>query len=140
MGICRFFRNLKENIMSMLEYSATGQFGALEVEGPIFKRDISDKEKPNLYVGKITPDSMFDWEVVEIVDDKNIKIKVLKIYHDRMDRYLDEGKVYPAFKHSGWNDATMQIWEIAPEHMKRDVSQVILMWDKGVGWSWDLDM
>lgn len=134
-----WFRNLIENIKSFWWYTSEGQFGALEVEGPILKRDVLDKESPNLCVGKIVPDSMFDWEVVKIIDADNIEIKVLKIYHDRMDRYLDVGKIYPVFKHSGWNDTTMQIWEIASEHMKRDVSQVILMWDKGVGWSWDLD-
>lgn len=125
-------------IQGILEAIACGAV-TQEPEKPKPVRDPQDKITPNLYVGKVVPDGMFDWEVISILDNDNIEIRVLKIYHDRMDRYLDEGKVYPVFRHQGWDGTTLEVWEIAPEHMKRDVSQVIIQWEEGLGWCCDLD-
>lgn len=123
-------------------YVSEGQFGELEnkVESiPKQVRDPLDKVSPNLYVGKIIEDSIIKCEVMDI-HNTNIHVKILDIYWERMGTYLDVGKVYPVFKHSGWNDKTLQVWEISPKRMKRDTSQVIFQWEEGLGWCWDLDM
>lgn len=106
---------------------------------PKTKRDPLDKESPNLFIGKILQDGILKCEVVD-VHNTNIHVKILEIYWERMSTYLDVGKIYPVFKHSGWNDQKIQVWEIAPKHMKRDTSQVILQWEEQLGWVWDLDM
>jgi hypothetical protein len=101
------------------------------------EKDPIDKETSNLYIGKIMKDNIIKCEVLE-VHNTNIHVKILEIYWDRMGTYLDVGKDYPVYKHSSSSD-TWQTWEIAPKHMKRSTSQVLLYWEKGVGWSWDLD-
>ena len=102
------------------------------------QRDPADKLTPNLYIGKILEDSSIKCEVVD-VHNTNFHVKILDIYWPRMGTYLDVGKIYPLFKHSGWNDKTMQVYEISSKRMKRDTSQVILQWEEGLGWTWDLD-
>lgn len=100
--------------------------------------DPKDKASPNLYVGKIIEDSSIKCEVME-VHNTNIHIKILDIYWNRMGSYLDVGKIYPVFKHSGWNDKKIQVWEISPKRMKDSTSQVIFQWEENIGWCWDLD-
>jgi len=137
MGILDFFRHIRD----IWEYSTTGQFGALEMDkDPILKakREPEDLVSPNLYIGKIMDDGTIKCEVVD-VHKTNIHVKVLEIRWERLGTYLDVGKTYPVFKHSGWDDKTIQVWEISPKHMKRDTSQVILQWEEGLGWTWDLD-
>lgn len=124
-------------IQGILEVVACGAI-AKETEKPKPERDPQDKLTPNLYIGKIIEDSSIKCEVVD-VHHNNIHVKILDIYWDRMGTYLDVGKVYPVFKHSGWDDKTIQVWEIAPKHMKRSTSQVIFQWEEGLGWTWDLD-
>jgi hypothetical protein len=100
--------------------------------------DSKDMTDPNLYVGKILNDSILKCEVVD-VHKTNIHVKILEIHWDRMGTYLDVGNIYPVFKHSGWNEDNIQVWEISSKRMKRSSSQVILQWEKGSGWTWDLD-
>jgi hypothetical protein len=33
----------------------------------------------------------------------------------------------------------MMLWEISPEQMNKSSSQVLLFWEKDLGWSFDLD-
>lgn|SRR5574337_144126 len=138
MGILNFFRHIRD----IWEYSTTGQFGALEIEGdPMLKakRDPEDLVSTNLYIGKTIDDGTIKCEVVD-VHKTNIHVKVLEINWERLGTYLDVGKTYPVFKHSNMlSDDKMQVWEISPKHMKRDTSQVLLYWEKDIGWSWDLD-
>lgn len=100
--------------------------------------DPEDKITSNLSVGKILDDRIIKCEIID-VHETNIHVKILEIYWERMGTYLDVGKTYPIFKHSGWNENNIQVWEISSKHMKRDASQVILQWEKGIGWRWDLD-
>lgn len=131
-----------DNIRGLWEYVCYGQFGE-EVPDKVsvvtLPRPKEDKLTPNLFIGKIIDDNSIKCEVVDI-HNTNIHIKILEIKWDRMGTYLDVGEVYPVFKHSGWNDKTIQVWEIAPKHMKRSSSQVIFQWEEGIGWTWDLDM
>lgn len=109
---------------------------------PIPPRPVKkDKDAPNLFVGKIMDDDNIKCEVVD-VHNTNIHVKILEIKWVRLGTYLDVGKVYPVFMHSNkeFFGDDMQIWEIAPKHMKRDTSQVLLVWEKDLGWTWDLDM
>jgi hypothetical protein len=98
-----------------------------------------DKGAPNLFLGKIINDGSIKCEVVD-VHTTNIHVKILEIKWDRLGTYLDVGKVYPVFKHSSeYLGDDMQIWEISSKRMKRDTSQVLLYWEKDIGWTWDLD-
>ena len=79
-------------------------------------------------------------EVVAHNNKNNMHVKILEIKWERLETYLDVGKTYPVFMHSnGILGEGMQIWEISPKRMKRDSSQVLLCWEKDIGWSWDLD-
>ncbi len=140
-------RGFIEDVRAWWDYVCSGQFGLLDKEitpGPhIFpktEKDPGDKESNNLFIGKIMQDSILKCEVVD-VHETNIHVKILEIYWNRMGTYLDVGKIYPVFRHSGWSkDSGWQVWEISPKHMKRSTSQVLLCWEKGSGWCWDLDM
>lgn len=128
-----------DDIRGFWEYVCYGQFGEMVPPSPNYP-PARDRQTPNLYVGKIIDDDIIKCEVVD-VHKTNIHVKILEIKWERMGTYLDVGKVYPVFKHSGWNsDETFQVWEISSKHMKRDTSQVIFQWEKGLGWCWDLDM
>jgi hypothetical protein len=110
-----------------------------KAETPQPVKDPKDKDSTNLFVGKILEDRILKCEVVD-VHKTNIHVKILDIYWDRMGTYLDVGKTYPVFLHSyDMNNQDMQVWEISPKHMKRSTSQVILQWEKDIGWCWDLD-
>jgi hypothetical protein len=130
----RLFANLIQGILETIVCGAVTQ----EPEKPKPVRDPQDKITPNLYVGKIIEDSSIKCEVVQ-VHHNNIHVKILDIYWERMGTYLDVGKTYPVFQHSGWDGTKIQVWEIAPKHMKRSTSQVILQWEEELGWTWDLD-
>ena len=128
---------LFDDIKSLWEYIAHGQFGELDnlVPQTVVK---ADKDAPNLFIGKIIDDGAIKCEVVDL-HHTNMHVKILEIKWDRITTYLDLDKVYPVFKHSGWGE-NMQVWEISGKRMKRSTSQLILQWEKGVGWMWDLDM
>ena len=110
----------------------------IEEAAYFLKKDKADKKTFNLYLGKIIEDSNIKCEVIEI-HPTNIKVKIIEIKYDRIGTYLDVGKIYPLFKHSGLSDEEMQVWEIASKHMKRSTSQVILQWENKIGWVWELD-
>jgi hypothetical protein len=98
-----------------------------------------DEDAPNLFIGKIIDDGTIKCEVVD-VHNTNMHVKILEINWPALGTYLDLGKVYPVYMHrSSFQREQMQMWEISPKRMKRDTSQVLLMWEKGIGWSWDLD-
>ena len=99
-------------------------------------KEEQDKVAPNLFIGKILNDRMLKCEVLDF-NGTNISIKVLEIHWDRLGTYLDIGKQYSLFKHEGYN--SIQVWEIPYQQMKRRASQVILQWEKDIGWMWDLD-
>lgn len=102
-------------------------------------KNADDLKDTNLFVGKIINDRNVICEVIE-VHKTNIKVKILQINWEHLSSYLDVNKVYPVYKHKSIiSDDTMQIWEIAPKHMKRDSSQVLLYWERNIGWSWDID-
>src|SRR5574337_467533 len=82
MGILNFFRHIRD----IWEYSTTGQFGALEIEGdPMLKakRDPEDLVSTNLYIGKTIDDGTIKCEVVD-VHKTNIHVKVLEINWERL--------------------------------------------------------
>lgn len=94
----------------------------------------------HMHVGQILEDDALKGEVVSMDLDGNFQIKIVDIYWDRLDSYIDVGCVYPMEKHqTSFSADKMQIWEIPGECMKRQTSQLLLYWEHGLGWSWDLD-
>jgi hypothetical protein len=103
----------------------------------------ADRDAPNLYAGKIISDRNLEYEVISIEPDmNNMTVKVMRIDWDVLGRYLDVGNTYPVFKHKSeyfTEEKGMVIWEVEPTSMKRDVSQILLAWEKDIGWSWEVD-
>jgi hypothetical protein len=103
-------------------------------------RDPLDKISANLFVGKILDDASIKCKVVDL-HKTNMHVNILEIHWPRLGTYLDVGKTYPVHMHdNSILGPDMQIWEISPKHMKRSTSQMVLAWEKDVGWNWDLDM
>jgi len=98
---------------------------------------MSDKENKNLYIGKIIQSGLLKAQVKSF-DDNNVEVTVLEIPDNIMQRYLDVDKSYKLIRHSHW-EGDLLIWEIPKEQMKRSVSQVLLQWEKNIGWTWDID-
>lgn len=115
----------------------TSDFKSFVEESP--KLPGNDKESTNIFVGKIIDDGSVKCEVVAHHNKNNMHVKILEIKWPRIGTYLDIGKIYPVFKHSGWGK-DLEVWEISGKRMKRSTSQLILQWEKGRGWTWDLDM
>lgn len=101
-------------------------------------RDL-DKDTPNLFYGRFIKDSAITCEVVACTPD-DFRVMILKIDWDRLGTYLDVGQTYPLRVVYESGNGNMTVWEIPPENMKRSTSQVLLAWEKGIGWTWDLDM
>jgi hypothetical protein len=78
-------------------------------------------------------------EILDFSEDGVIvKVKILSCDNEYFSRYLDSNKEYTARLVFDYPD--MKTWEIPPEQMKRDVSQILLEWQKDSGnFSWDLD-
>ena len=98
---------------------------------------MSDKENKNLYIGKIIQSGLLKAQVKSF-DDNNIEVTVLEIPDNIMQRYLDVDKSYKLIRHSHW-EGDLLLWEIPKEQMKRSVSQVLLQWEKNIGWTWGID-
>lgn len=98
---------------------------------------IESNDKPNLFIGKMIKSAMLEAKVLSF-DEYNIEVEVISNPDKYMQRYLDVGKTYKLFRHQHWN-GDLLMYEIPSEQMKRDVSQVLLQWEKGIGWTWDLD-
>lgn len=96
-----------------------------------------DLECPNLFISKIFDSSLVKAEVIAF-DDDIITVKILDIPDEIMQRYLDVGSSYELFQHKYWK-GNLLIWEVKPEQMKRQSSQIILQWEKDFGWRWDID-
>ena len=98
---------------------------------------MNDKESPNLFIGKIIESRLLKAEVKSF-DDNSIEVTVLEIPDSVMLRYLDFGKSYKMTRHTSWK-GDLLLWEIPREQMKRSVSQILLQWEKNIGWAWDID-
>jgi len=134
--LCRWFDEIK----NLFEYSAYGQFGEAVPEKIPFVRP--DKDAPNLFLGKEIGDSTLKGKVISF-DENNIEMEIIELNdkHGRFERYFDIGKRYPIFRHQHWTfERGLMLWEVEPSSMKRDVSQILLQWEEGIGWTWDLDM
>lgn len=97
---------------------------------------------PNLFVGKEIGDSTLKGKVISF-DENNIQMQIIELNdkHGRFERYMDIGVTYPMFRHESWTfERGLMLWEVKPESMKRDVSQILLQWEEELGWTWDLDM
>ena len=101
-------------------------------------KNCDDKRNPTLFVGKVISDGRITCQIIR-KQKYNFHIRVLKIEDKYIARYLDVGKIYPVFKHDG-RDKDLQIWEISGKRMKRSVSQLLLCWQKDIGWCWELEM
>lgn len=140
-------REFIEDLQAWWDYVCHGQFGLLdekveEVPGTLrpIKREKADKDAPNWYVGKIIDDGNVKCEVVAC-EGEDFRIKILQINWERLGTYMDLGQTYPLLlcyenKRPG---SGMQTWEVDPDYMKRETSQVILQWEEQLGWTWDLD-
>ena len=131
-------------IRDLWRYVSEGQFGensfpTEEVPGSLrpIKREKADKDIPNLYIGKVIDDGNMKCEVIAFEKD-DFRIKILEINWGRLGTYMDLGTVYPL--RLCYSGRGIQTWEVDPENMKRDTSQVILQWEEQLGWTWDLDM
>lgn len=110
--------------------------GVIPVTIPPTPRVRLDKDAPNLFIGKIIDDGSIKCEVISC-EKGDFRIKILEINWKWLGTYMDLGKVYPlliCFDRKG-----MQTWKVDPDQMKRSTSQVILQWEEGIGWVWDLD-
>lgn len=97
-----------------------------------------DRDNPYLFVGKFINDRNIICEVISCTED-DFRVMILKIKWDRLGTYLDVGETYPLHVVYESKDGKMKTWEVDSETTKRSASQVLLQWEKGVGWSWDLD-
>jgi hypothetical protein len=136
--------NLIRDVRALWDYVCEGQFGdptPPSTSASAQKVHVkTDKEAPNLFVGKIIDDGGITCQVVAHNNPSNMHVVFSEISWDRLGTYLDVGKVYPVYKHSSkYLGDKMQIWEISPKRMKRDTSQVLLAWEKDIGWTWDID-
>ena len=98
---------------------------------------MNDKESTNLFIGKIIESGLLKAQVKSF-DDNSIEVTVLEIPDSIMQRYLDIGKSYKMTRHAYWK-GDLLLWEIPREQMKRSASQVLLQWEKNIGWTWDID-
>lgn len=98
---------------------------------------MNDLEQPNLFVGKKIGDSALEAEVLTYYDD-GMAVKITQLKDKYFERYLDLGGVYALIQHKHWQ-GNLLLWEVKPEMMKRQVSQILLQWEKDIGWTWDLD-
>jgi len=94
-------------------------------------------EQPNLFVGKIIGNDELRCKVVELIGSEFIVVEVLSL--TRFDNYLDCGKTYTLFKRDVTFPSKMLIWEFKPESMKRQTGQLLLFWDREIGWIFELD-
>lgn len=99
--------------------------------------NLTDLIEPDLFIGKEIGNSSLKGKIISFAN-YNIQMEIIKLNDKYYERYLDVGKVYPMFRHTYWN-GNLLLWEVKPESMKRQVSQVLLQWEKDIGWSWDLD-
>ena len=100
--------------------------------------NIDSKQSNQLTNGQIISDRNLSIEILSCEDLKNIKVKVININWDRIETYVDLGKVYRMFKHDGNDDFT--VWEFDPDEMKRNTSQLLMYWERKVGFTgFDLD-
>lgn len=132
--------------MNFIQYLFVKLLNAIDPPGPSLENphhfNMNDKKAPNLFVGKEIGDSTLKGRVISF-DDNNIEMEIIKLNdpHGRYERYMDVGKRYPLFRHEYWTfERGLMLWEVKPESMKRDVSQILLQWEKDIGWNWDLDM
>jgi hypothetical protein len=98
---------------------------------------IDDLNEPNLFIGKEIGTSSLKGKIISF-DDNNIKMKIITLHDELYERYFDLNEVYPLFKHTYWT-GNLLLWEVNPESMKRQYSQILLQWEKDIGWTWDLD-
>lgn len=101
-----------------------------------------DLDEPNLYIGKKIGRADCLQAQVLAFDNNSITVQVISLFDTYFQRYLDTGRGYILHRHESdflGQPPKMIIWEIAPEQMKRDVSQVLLFWEEDIGWTWDLD-
>lgn len=136
-----WFSELINHIRDLWWYSSEGQFGKMEgsMSQSVFGKD---KDAPNLFVGKEIGDHVLKGRVISF-DDDGIEMEIIELNdpHGRYGRYMDVGKKYPMFRHKYWTfERGLMLWEVDPKSMKRDVSQILLQWEKDIGWTWDLDM
>jgi hypothetical protein len=79
--------------------------------------------------GQVIDSGPDTWQVIHIEENK-MTIKVIKTgpdKHGHIGSYLDIGAFYDLFRHE---DDLQELWEVHPEMMKRDTSQVLLYWFK----------
>jgi hypothetical protein len=147
------FNKLWKNILDLLGLSNEERVLYLKHETPIdghLPDDVKqamqevremrqDKDAPNLFVGKFIKDQSLTCEVIACAND-DFRVMPLKIQWERLGTYMDVGKIYPLRVVYESKNGEMKIWEVDPETMKRNTSQVLLAWEKNIGWTWDLDM
>jgi hypothetical protein len=132
--------NIFDTIVKWLDSMIPASSNPTPIGPTKFVRPTNPDKTPDIFVGKIIDDGSIKCEVVAHHNKNNMHVKILEIKWDRLGTYLDAGKIYPVFKHRGWDNMGLQVWEISPKRMKRSTSQVILQWENGIGWTWDLDM
>ena len=74
--------------------------------------------------GQVIESGEEKWEVVSY-EDKVLKIKPIAM-SPHMSSYLMEGAIYTLSEHKP--EDYLRLWEIPPEQMMRDSSQVLLFW------------
>jgi hypothetical protein len=99
--------------------------------------DKAENNEPNIFVGKIFNDQMLTAEILNI-NDNGFKIKVLNVKDSYFQRYLEVNKIYDLVQLKHWQ-GDLLLFEIPSEQMNSNNSQVLLQFEKGLGWGFDLD-
>lgn len=142
-------RRIKETYAlwsGLWDYVCHGQFGELDdLDEPlslVAPGNIpSRRERQPIDLATLRPNMVIDDGNVrcKIVSygENDFRIRILAINWDRLNTYMDLGETYSLLLCSDFDD--YKVWEVDPDQMKRDTSQVLLAWEKNVGWTWDLD-
>lgn len=139
-GLMKWFKSWYDHIFTSHKVEYDNLFGTRKEEFVQVKnneRAPGNKDFPILSVGETLNDSSIKCEIVSYTEE-DFRVKILEIHWLRLGTYLDVGQTYPL--RSCFSGKGMRIWEIHPDTMKRSASQVLLAWEQGFGWSWDLDM
>ena len=125
--------------MSVIEFIGKYLGGLMDINLPEIEAEpqTNDNEAPNLFVGKKIGCPRLEGEVISF-DDDGMLIKITKVNDKYFERYVDVGQTYPLFAHKHWRGELL-LWKVKSESMKRQVSQLLLQWEKEIGWNWDLD-
>lgn len=103
-----------------------------------FANDIADETSKNLYLGKIIHDGGVEVQILGFTED-TITVKILSSPWKAFAKYITLGDTY-IFTQVFNSNNKMSVYEISEDQLNYHGSQVLLAWEQGIGWTFDLDM